>query len=132
MASRLALVVLGEVGREGLRMGDGELLGERRRGLRAEQGLREVIAAAAQLVERAAQLAVADAQALAAPLGRYQGGAAQQLADERRAGALELGDDGAGILEVELEPLAIEGEQPRAPFGVGQRELDGLVDAARP
>jgi hypothetical protein len=67
-------------------------------------------------------------------LGGGQRGAAQELADEGRAGAVEVGDDLVGLLEPKLEPRAVELQESPPAGRVGERQEDGLVDAsgARP
>ena len=45
--------------------------------------------------------------------------------------SLELADEVVGAVERELQPRAVEREQPSAARGIGQWQLDGLVDPTR-
>ena len=75
---------------------------------------------------------VADADAPVAVVGdRHHGSTAQQLIQERCRHAGRAGQDRPVVPDVEVEVPTVELDKSPARAGVGERDLDGLVDSPR-
>ena len=91
---------------------------------------RELVTALAKFLESGCEQLVVHASGIAALVG-IESRSAKYLADERGHGPFGGSDEPGSIVHVELKAGTVEVEQPAAALGVGEREVDREVDAAR-